>query len=268
MDIKPTVSRITIYPVKSLDGVSLQESLVGEGGCLLHDREYAIADLDGNLITGKRNPLIHFLRSTIDFENDLISFRQQEETTWHSFHIQKETQAIDFYLSEFFGIPSKLLQNKYGRFLDIPDISGITILSTASLRTVAHWFDDMNLEETRRRFRATIEIEGVPPFWEDQLFSKKDTTIEYTIGEVTLFGISPRARCIVPTRNPETGEGIHSFPKTFAGHRAASLPIWSNLKEFGHYYHLSVDCYIPPGEIGKYIRVGNEVTIVGEKILK
>ncbi|MBK6772560.1 MAG: hypothetical protein IPG78_10635 [Ignavibacteria bacterium] len=69
----------------------------------------------------------------------------------------------------------------------------------------------MDLEEARKRFRATVEIDGVPAFWEDHLFSNEGKRIEFKIGDVTLFGISPRARCVVPTRNPETGEVIHAF---------------------------------------------------------
>ena len=267
MEVKPIVSRITIFPIKSLDGVSLKRGTITEGGCLLHDREYAIADLDGNFIIGKTNPLVHLLRSMLDFENELVSFRRQQETEWNQFHLQKDTLAIHSYLTDFFGIPVELHQSKTGRFLDIPDISGITILSKESLKSISGWFNDLEFEETRKRFRASIEIENIPPFWEDHLFSKKGIGVEFTIGKVTLFGISPRARCVVPTRNPETGEIIHAFPKTFARHRAKSLPEWSNLEEFGHHYYLTVNCYIPPSEIGKSIRIGDTVKIIGERVL-
>jgi uncharacterized protein len=265
MKIEPVLSRITIYPVKSLDGIALERAMITEGGCLLHDREYAISDEEGNFIIGKTNPLVHSLRSTVDFENETISFRHQHETTWNQFHLQKEKLAIQSYLTNYFGVRTLLHQNKNGRFLDIPDISGVTILSTSSLKSVSEWYTDMNLDETRKRFRTTIEIDGVPAFWEDHLFSKEGRGIEFNIGEVTMFGMSPRARCVVPTRNPETGEVIHAFPKTFARHRAANLPKWSTLNEYGHHYHLTVNCYIPATEIGKWIAVGNGVKIISKQ---
>lgn len=266
MKFEPMLSRITIYPVKSLDGIPLQKAMITKGGCLLHDREYAISDDEGNFIIGKTNSLVHTLRSTIDFENDTISFRRQNETAWNQFHLQNQIAALESYLADYFGVPIHFLKNSNGRFLDIPDISGITILSTSSLQSVSEWYDNMDLDETRKRFRATIEIEGVPPFWEDHLFSKEGRGIEFKIGDVTMFGMSPRARCVVPTRNPETGEVIHGFPKIFARHRAASLPEWSTLNEYGHHYFLTVNCYIPATEIGKYINVGDRLVIVGEKI--
>jgi uncharacterized protein YcbX len=267
MEVKPSISRITIFPVKSLDGIALQKAEVVNGGCLHHDREYAIADSDGNFIIGKTNPLVHSLRSIVDLENEMISLRHQTASTWKTFHLQKERKAIDDHLSDFFGIRVSLLQNKEGRFLDIPDQSGLTVLSTASLETVAHWFSDMDMEETRRRFRATIELTGVPAFWEDLLFIEEGTGIAFTMGNVNVIGISPRARCVVPTRHPVTGEVIHAFPKTFAKHRAAELPRWSTLDDFGHTYYLSVDCYLPATEAGKWIAVGDEVNIIGKTAL-
>ena len=266
MKIEPILSRITIYPVKSLDGISLQKAMVTKGGCLLHDREYAISDKEGNFIIGKTNTLVHTLRSTIDFDNDTISFRQQHETVWIQFHLQKEKLAIESYLSDYFEVPILFQKNSNGRFMDIPDISGFTVLSTSSLQSVSEWYNNINLNETRKRFRATIEIEGVPAFWEDHLFSKEGRGIEFKIGDVTMFGMSPRARCVVPTRNPETGEVTHAFPKSFARHRAASLPEWSTLNEYGHHYFLTVNCYIPATEIGKFIKVGDKLLIIGEKI--
>lgn len=265
METNPILSRITIFPVKSLDGMELQKAMITEGGCLLHDREYAISDEEGNFVIGKTNPKVHQLRSAVDVEKEILSLKQQGETNWNHFHLQKEKEAIQTYLSDYFGMPVLLQQNKTGRFLDIPDISGVTVLSTASLESITQWYDTMDMEETRKRFRATIEISRVPAFWEDHLFAEQGKGIEFTIGDVTMFGMSPRARCVVPTRHPETGEVIHAFPKTFARHRSASLPGWSTLKDYGHHYHLTVNCYVPATETGKWIAVGDRVEIIGEK---
>ena len=265
MEIKPVINRITIYPVKSLDGIALQKAQVVKGGCLHHDREFAVLDGNGKFINGKSSPLVHALRSAIDFEKEVISFRHETETAWNDFYLYDERQSIDGYLTNFFGQECSLHQNKEGRFLDIPDKSGMTILSTASIETIAGWYNNMDLEETRRRFRATIELSGVPAFWEDHLFFEAGTVVEFRVGDITIFGMQPRARCVVPTRHPFTGEAIHAFPKTFARQRMSSLPKWSNLEDYGHGYFLSVDCYLPPSEIGKWIKIGDEIIIMGRK---
>lgn len=267
ISVTPLLSRITIYPIKGLDGIELQTAMITTGGCLLNDRAYAMVDLDGQFIVGKSNPLVHLLRTKFDLENELVSFRHQEKTEWKQFHLQKEKKQIEIFLSDFFKIAVTLVEDKTGQFLDIPDISGATVLSTESLKSVCNWFGNLNLDETRKRFRATLEIEGVPAFWEDHLFSKPGTAIEFKIGDVTLFGMSPRERCVVPTRNPLTGEVLHAFPKTFSKHRAIDLPPWSTLEEnYKHYYYLSVDCYLPETEVGKWINTGDELKIIGKKI--
>lgn len=265
MQIAPAVNKITIYPVKSLDGISLEKAEIGNGGCLLHDREYAILNSKGKFINGKSNALVHSLRSEIDFGNEIISLRHESDTTWNSFHLQKEKQGIDNYLSEFFKEKAALAENPGGRFMDIPDFSGITVLSTASLESVSSWFDDMDIEETRKRFRATIEISNVPAFWEDYLFAEAGTAVEFKIGDVTLMGMSPRARCVVPTRHSQTGDVTHAFPKTFARHRTESQPLWSRLQEYGHHYYLTVDCFIPSGQTGKWICTDETISITGNK---
>jgi uncharacterized protein YcbX len=265
MSENPTLGRITIYPIKSLDGVSLQKAMISEGGCLWHDREYAITDDTGKFLIGKTNRLVHTLRSEMNFETETVSFRRQGETDWKHFQVQKETEEIQSYLAEYLGMPVRFNKNSTGRFLDIPDISGVTVVSQASLQSVSEWYENLTLEETRKRFRATIELEGITPFWEDHLFLSEGKGVEFTIGEVTMFGMSPRARCVVPTRNPQTGEVTHAFPKIFSKQRAASKPDWSTLDNYGHHFFLTVNCYIPETETGKFIAVGDEVSIIGEK---
>lgn len=266
MNEKPTLSKITIYPIKSLDGMSLEKAIISEGGCLLHDREFSITDGIGNFIIGKTNPLVHNLRSKVDFDQKSVSFRTQGNLNWDQFHLLSDKKKIEAYLSDYFGLNTILQQNKTGRFLDVPDTSGMTILSTSSLETVSKWYSFDDLEETRMRFRATLEIAGVSAFWEDQLFSKEGRCVEFKIGDATVLGISPRARCVVPSRNPKTGDVTKAFPKIFAKERAASLPDWSEMEAYSHYYHLSVDCLIPETEIGKTIQIGDLIRIIGERV--
>ncbi|MFI5156066.1 MAG: MOSC domain-containing protein [Chitinophagales bacterium] len=264
MPLKPFISRISIFPIKSLDGISLDSAKIVEGGCLEHDREFAIFDREGEKVKGKNNDRIFSLRSMVDFENDIVSFRKQGDPGWSSFQIYKERKAINSWLSAYFGFPVELHQDKHGNFLDIPGLSGATLLSRASLESVAGWFDGMQLEAMRKRFRATIEIDGVIAFWEDQLFASPGAAIAFELGKTKMLGVSPRERCSVPTRDPQDGEILHGFPKTFSRHRAGMIPSWSALNEYSHFYHLSVDCQIPESETGKTLKVGDELNILGK----
>ena len=147
MEINPVIDRITIYPVKSLDGISLQKAKIGTGGCLEHDREFAICDSNGKFVNGKSNALVHLLRSEIDFGNEIISFRHETADTWNSFHLKKDKAAIDEFLSAFFNMNVTLSRDTEGRFLDVPVKSGVTVLSNASLKDVAGWFNDMVIDD-------------------------------------------------------------------------------------------------------------------------
>ena len=50
----PYLSGITIYPVKSLDGMSLLESAVVPCGALLHDRRWRLVDAEGRVVNAKK----------------------------------------------------------------------------------------------------------------------------------------------------------------------------------------------------------------------
>ena len=142
--------------------------------------------------------------------------------------------------------------------MDIPDISGITILSTASLQEVSTWYSLMNLDETRKRFRATLEIEGVPAFWEDQLFGPEiRSVVRFRIGEVAFEGSYPCIRCSIPARNPHTGADTIGFQKRFAQLRRARLPVWSHGERFEHFYCLATNTRIASTESGKHLNVGD-----------
>lgn len=87
MKDNPVLRRITIYPVKALDGMSLEKAQISEGGCILHDREFAMSDSNGNFINGKSNPRVHTLRSKVDFEKGMLSLRDQADNSWNHFQI-------------------------------------------------------------------------------------------------------------------------------------------------------------------------------------
>lgn len=255
------LDRITIFPIKSLDGLPLREAAISEGGCLRHDREFAIVDEHGQLVIGKTNALVHTLRTRYDLESGTVELRAASDATWGRFHLQHDRIRLHEALSDHFGTRVQLVRETTGRLLDIPDKSGATLVSTASLEAAASWFPGMDPAESRRRFRATLEISGVPAFWEDRLFEPSEEGVAFSIGDVRFDGISARARCVVPTRHPETGEVARLFPRTFATRRAASLPDGSKVAELPHAYYLCVDCQIPASEVGKTLRVGDRVSL-------
>src|SRR5260221_7990325 len=62
----PRLHRITIYPIKSLDGVSVDQVAVLPSGSLAGDRRFALLDRDGKFVNGKRTAAVHQIRACYD----------------------------------------------------------------------------------------------------------------------------------------------------------------------------------------------------------
>ena len=71
--------------------------------------------------------------------------------------------------------------------------------------------------------------------------------------------MNPCQRCVVPPRDPETGEGWPDFAQTFRARREETLPDWADRTRFNHFYRLAVNTRAPQSEAGKRVRVGDEV---------
>ncbi len=257
----PYLAKILIYPVKSLDGLELQHTGFMPGGALRHDRQYALMDPEGAFVNGKRYASIHRLRSSLCLDTMVLSLTIEGETSTHQFHLQNDCPALEAWLSDYFAQPTTLAQETTIGFPDDVASPGPTVVSTATLETIASWFPELTVEDVRRRFRANLELDGVPPFWEDRLFSGSGEPVPFHIGDVQLLGINPCQRCIVPTRNSYTSDATPGFQKTFVAQRQRLLPEWAARHRFNHFYRLSVNTRVPVSEVGKVLRVGDRVYV-------
>ncbi|HID65974.1 MAG TPA: MOSC domain-containing protein [Aquificaceae bacterium] len=250
---KPYISRIFIYPIKSLDPMEVESVKIIKKGSLEHDREFAFFDEGGKIVNAKKEKKFHLIRSFVDFENEIFKFKYKNEMWQFSF---SEINKVNEFFSEIFGYKVFLKRNKEGGFPDDRKAHGPTIVSNTTLRTVANWFD-ISEDEVRKRFRANIEIEHVPSFWEDSLVGKT-----FKIGGVVVEGVNVSKRCPVPARNPETGEFTKNFSKKFIEFRKKSLPEFSPREVFKDtFYRLCLNTNIPATEWGKEIRIGEEVKV-------
>jgi uncharacterized protein YcbX len=168
---------------------------------------------------------------------------------------------VSQWLSDFFGLPVVLRYEPKKGFPDDHTAFGPTITSEASLRTIQGWFPEMTLESVRRRFRTNLELTGGEPFGEDRLFGAPDELKPFRIGAVNFFGHNPCQRCVVPTRDPDSGQATGDFQKKFMELRKKHLPEWANAQRFNHFYRFTVNTSIPPTEAGKQLRAGDALVI-------
>ena len=196
----PTLDRITIYPVKSLDGLEVVESCVLESAALENDRRWRLVDMDGRVLNAKWSPVFHAIRAEFELDERLVTLwvdpaavkaaalpaadldrlrgmaghsggeRSGGPIVRDSFHLVPGQGGPCEWLSEVFGCNVLLQERADGGFPDDRDAPGPTLVATATLAEVARWFG-FDLAESRRRFRVNLEIVGCDAFWEDTLAS-------------------------------------------------------------------------------------------------
>lgn len=237
-----SLSLIYIYPIKSLDGVKVNSIEVLTSGALKGDRQLALFDEQGKYINAKRHSKIQQLRASYDLTTRSIVLGNE------TFHLDEQRDLLAEYFGDYFGQKVYLREDTTMGFPDDTDSPGPTIVSTATLQTVASWYEGMTIEQVRQRFRTNLEIDGVPPFWEDRLFGEEGENPYFKISQVTFQGINPCQRCIVPTRHPHTAIPTNHFQKVFTHNRQIHLPEWTATSRFNHYYRLAVNTRLVAGE--------------------
>jgi len=259
---KPAISKLRIYPIKSLGFVELEEAEIGVHS-LKNDRLFAMVDENGRYVNGKRNHLVNLLKTEFDLTNGLVKFSEKSNGNPTSFELKEGNDELDDYLSNFFDIKLNLKKNAEGAFMDIPLESSVTIVSEASLQYLQKDLERHNLENMRLRFRSNIELTGVEAFWEERLYKKPGIGMRFKIGNVEMIGISPRARCNVPPQHPDTGDMDYHFVKTMRNSRSSHAATIENLLQYGRSpYFLTINVYVPKSEFGKKIKLNDTIEII------
>jgi len=260
----PRLANIRLHPIKSLDPVHVNEARIGPGGGLEHDRAWALYSADGQWVNGKRSPAIHLIRAAFAPEINAVTLSvpgDRRKIPTKTFSFPSDTAAASQWFSTYFEQPITVRHSPEG-FPDDNIANGPTIISTASLETICGVFPGMTVEDARLRFRTTLEIDGVPALWEDQLFGEEErSVVRFRMGEVNFEGSNPCARCAVPPRDPRTGEIIPSFQKRFSDFRRANIPAWTPEARFDHYYRLATNTRVASAESGKTLRVGDALVL-------
>ena len=250
---------LRVYPVKGLDGVAVDEAAILDGGTLAHDREFALFDAAEEVINGKRTPRVHDLRTEYDPSTRTVTAETESETV--SFDLEADRDAAAEWFGEFFDVELTLARDTSLGYVDRRGM-GPSVVSTATVRTVASWFDDLTVAGVRRRLRSNVEVSGVPAFWEDRFVG--DDAPAFEIGGVRFEGVTPCGRCVVPQRDPDTGAATPEFRERFVERRRETFPEWADEAAFDHHYTVTILTSVPPTHRGETLRVGDSVSVIGE----
>lgn len=266
MEAPKNISKIRIYPIKALDFIELNEVKTNIH-TLEHDREFAMFTKDGRYVNGKRTGRVNQLQAQFDLENYEVVLGERGADKKEVFELRENNSSLNEYLSDFFQLPIQLVQKENGELQDMPGIGSITVVSKATLVELHEKFPEISLEDFRQRFRINLELEGMEPFEEEILFSPKEekNAVKFRLGNVDMFGISPRARCSVPPRNPLTGEADKMFVKQMMDRRQETLPTKSLLPEYPNLYYLSINTFLPKDQAGKSLKLGDSFHVLGKE---
>jgi len=253
------VERLTVYPVKALDGMDRESVSIRPGGTLAHDREFAMFDADGDVVNGKRTDRVHDIDTGYDPETGTLSVTTEDDSA--SFALGEErgrSRAADW-LSAFFDVDLTVERDETLGYVDRREM-GPSVISTATLETVASWFDDVTVDGLRRRLRANVEIGGVPAFWEDRFVGADAPAFE--VDGVRFEGVTPCGRCVVPQRDPDTGEQTPDFRERFIERRRETFPEWADRDAFDHFYTLMLIAHVPEADRDADLAVGDPVEVI------
>jgi len=254
----PAVERLRIYPVKGLDGIELDEAGLTPGGTLAGDREFALFDGAGTF-NAKQSSRFHELSTTFDPGSGRFAVETADGTD-EEFHLRERTDRnrAEAWFVDFFEEPLELRHDESMGFVDRTTM-GPSVVSTATLETVAGWFDGMTVDGARRRLRANVEISGVPAFWEDRFVGEAAPTFE--AGGIRFEGVTPCGRCVVPSRDPDTGDPLPAFREQFVRKRRETFPEWADESAFDHYFSLMLIARIPEQFRDGTLAVGDSVSV-------
>ncbi|MFZ0729675.1 MAG: MOSC N-terminal beta barrel domain-containing protein [Methylovirgula sp.] len=257
------LSRILIFPIKSLAAVELAQARMLSCGALEHDRTWGLFDAGGKFVNGKRQAAVHRLRARVDLEAGSVTLRDENGRGLgeRTFSLDRDGDLLESWFAEYFGFPVSFGKNVALGFPDDTASPGPTLISVATLAEIGRWFD-LPIEEVRARFRTNIEIGGVPAFWEDRLFGPAGTVVRFRIGDAVLEGVNPCQRCIVPPRNPWTGALDDTFVRRFTELRSRTLPSWATRERFNHFYRVAVNTRPHGEQSGRLLRVGDRIEIL------
>jgi uncharacterized protein YcbX len=239
-----TVSELAIAPVKGMRLQRSTEIRLGQHG-VTGDREFFIVDDGGKLLLTARNPGLVQIEPCWEPARNLLALRFPDGSVVQDAPEPGAAAVTRMYDGrEIPGrvIPGPLsaaLSGYLGRAVHLfrraadhlgSDDCPVTLMSKASLHALAAQFSGTAPDP--RRFRMTITVTGTDP-WAEHNWGGQ----EVTIADTTLRVLEPVPRCVVTTRNPESGATdariLHALAR-LRGKNDITFGVWCEIIQPGH----------------------------------
>ncbi|MHA4869193.1 MOSC domain-containing protein [Duganella sp. PWIR1] len=232
----PTLSAITLYPIKSCAGLSLEEATLTQQGLMsaqIYDREWMVVDSNGICLTQREHPRMALIRPSL--KGDTLELQApgmlrleiplglpDPETAptlvtqvWDNTVLAYDCDALTAeWFTKAIGVPCRLARFHANaqRLVSTKWTDGLQAITMFSdgypiLVAGAASLDDLNQKLVAagrqalpmNRFRPNLVIDGIEAFEEDYAES-------FQLGEVILKPVKPCPRCPMPSVDQATGE--------------------------------------------------------------
>ena len=234
------ITKLYIYPIKSLAGITLNEVQVEFKG-LAHDRRWMLVDENHGHITQRTHPVMALLQPAIEDAQMTITHKHKPEVSF-SFKLDESlselltvtvwddtceahevSAAASAWFSEQLGLNCKLVKMPEGfiRPTD-PDFSAtaedkvsfadgypMLIFDEASVAMIREKSGEAIYED---RFRGNIIFKGGHAHVEDELK-------RFSINGLDFYGSKPCTRCVLTTVDQDTAKKGKEPLKTLATYR-------------------------------------------------
>ena len=256
--MEPRVVRISLAPVKSLGLVHPEEVTLEPGG-VAGNRRFWLRDEQGALYAGKRDGSMMRIRPEWDESTrrlaltfpdgecieGVVELGDEIETnlySWHRLRSRKVHGPWEAAISEYVGRPLEFLWADEGAVDRTPRGGTVSLVSRASLERLR---EEAGVDDAvdGRRFRMLFEIDGVDAHEEDSWIGA-----EVRIGEATVVFNGDIGRCVVTSRDPDTGVVDLPTLVTLASYRRDGV---SESLPFGVYGAVVVAGRVKVGDIAK-----------------
>ena len=206
---------ISYTPVKGLGMLEPEAADLTEHG-LAGDRTFYLINARGQLTNSRRAGSLHQVKAGWDARSRELELRFPGGEVVAD-RVQTDGDVTtDFYgrpvtgrlvtgpfadaLSEFAGVELRLVEAlPAGSGIDRGREGTVTILSLGSLERLAQVAGVEHVD--RRRFRMSLGVEGVEPHAEDGWIGR-----QVRVGEAVVRPTGNVGRCVITTRDPDTGE--------------------------------------------------------------
>lgn len=243
MMAQPSISSLTIYPIKSAAGIAVKRMTIAARGPV-GDRDFMLIKPTGEFLTQRQIPSMARLQTELDdtgvlkvhfadsreqavtVDPNAADLEAREVRVWRDV-----VNALDMgdtpadYLSEALGVPVRLvympntthrqIDKKFadvGRDVSFADGFPLLLISESALENLN---TKLPFRIGMERFRPNLVVTGCEPHAEDNWRRLRIGGIEFDI-------VKPCERCVIPSIDPLSGEKQSEVTRALAAYRRDS----------------------------------------------